>query len=160
MKKYFLFGLLLLIFCRVSEAEYKAVDGDSLVLGNERIRLKGIDAPELYQKCQDENDKDYDCGQEAFNFLQDLMSKGSVYCKCQKQKDRYKRKLCECFISNISLNNEMISAGYAVAYKNKKYAQIEEEAKKHKYGLWRGKFMRPAIYRALQRANNPTYGNR
>ena len=158
MKKYFLLSLLLLSFCRVSVAEYKAVDGDSLIRGDERIRLKGVDAPELYQKCRAENNNYYSCGEEAYDFLQNLMAKGNVYCKCQKQRDRYKRKLCECFVSNLSLNREMISAGYAVAYKSKKYEELEAEAKKHKYGLWRGKFMRPAIYRALQRANNPNYG--
>lgn len=160
MKKYLLLSLLLLSFCRVSVAEYKAVDGDSLVRGDERIRLKGIDAPELYQKCQNENGEDYNCGEEALDFLQDLMAQGEVNCKCQKKRDRYKRKLCECFVSNLSLNQEMISAGYAVAYKSKKYQESEATAKKHKYGLWRGKFMRPAIYRALERANNPDYGKR
>ena len=160
MKKYFLLSLLLLSFCRVSAADYTAVDGDSLVRGDERIRLKGVDAPELYQKCEDEHGTDYDCGQEAFDFLQNLMNKGNVRCKCQKQRDRYKRKLCECFVENLSLNREMISAGYAVAYKSKKYKELELEAQKHKYGLWRGKFMRPAIYRALERANNPDYNRR
>ena len=155
MKKYLLPILLILSFCSVSEAEYKAVDGDSLVRGDERIRLKGIDAPELYQKCYDEKGASYECGLDSLNFLQELMAKGKVSCKCQKQRDRYKRKLCKCFVSTLSLNEEMVANGYAVSYKSKKYEEIEQLAKEHKYGIWRGKFMRPSIYRALERANNP-----
>lgn len=30
----------------------RVVDGDSLVIGNDRIRLHGIDAPELGQRCE------------------------------------------------------------------------------------------------------------
>ena len=153
--KYLLPILLILCFCSVSEAEYKAVDGDTLTRGDERIRLKGIDAPELNQLCYDENTNSYKCGEEALEFLQNLMKNNSVNCKCQKKRDRYKRKLCECFVSTLSLNQEMVSAGYAVSYKSKKFEELENEAREHKYGLWRGKFMRPAIYRALERANNP-----
>lgn len=160
MKKYLLLLLLVLSFCRISAAEYTAVDGDSLVRGDERIRLKGIDAPELYQKCYDEKGNAYDCGKDSLEFLQNLMAQGEVHCKCQKQRDRYKRKLCECFVSTLSLNREMISAGWAVSYKSKKFEDDEIEAQKHKYGIWRGKFMRPAVYRALERANNKNYGNK
>ena len=155
MMKYLLPLLFILCFCSVSGAEYKAVDGDSLVRGEERIRLKGIDAPELYQKCYNENGESYDCGKEALEFLQNLMAENKVRCKCQKQRDCYKRKLCNCYVSTLSLNREMVAAGWAVAYKSKKFEELENEAREHKYGIWRGKFMRPSIYRALERANNP-----
>lgn len=151
--------LILLSFSPLSSAKYTAVDGDSLVRGEERIRLKGIDAPELHQKCYDENAKTYECGQQSFEFLQDLINKQKVRCKCQKKRDRYKRKLCECFVSTLSLNREMIASGWAVSYKSKKFEEEETEAKKHKYGIWRGKFMRPAIYRSLERANTPKKSN-
>lgn len=153
--RYLLLILSLLTFCQTSNsAEYAAVDGDSLVRGDERIRLKGIDAPELYQKCNEENGEKYDCGKESLEYLQNLMNKGKVHCKCQKKRDRYKRKLCECFVSTLSLNQEMVASGNAVSYKSKKFEDSEIYAKEHKYGIWRGKFMRPAIFRALERANN------
>ncbi|MBR3501965.1 MAG: thermonuclease family protein [Alphaproteobacteria bacterium] len=153
--KYFAVFFMIFALCGALKAEYKteykAVDGDSLVRGDERIRLRGIDAPELVQQCRDEYGADYACGQEAFEFLQNLMKGNNVSCKCLKKRDRYKRKLCECFVSNISLNHEMVASGYAISYKSKRYLQAEESARSHKYGLWRGKFMRPAIYRALER---------
>lgn len=153
--RYLLLILSFLTFCQTSNsAEYTAVDGDSLVRGDERIRLKGIDAPELYQKCYDEDGEKYDCGKDSLEFLQNEMSKGNVRCKCQKKRDRYKRKLCECFVANLSLNQEMVASGNAVSYKSKRFEQLENQAREHKYGIWRGKFMRPAIYRALERANN------
>ena len=48
--KYLFVVLFFVAFSSATAAEYKAVDGDSLVRGDERIRLKGIDAPELYQE--------------------------------------------------------------------------------------------------------------
>lgn len=153
--RYLVLILLVLSFCRPTSAEYTAVDGDSLVRGDERIRLKGIDAPELSQKCRDEYENWYDCGRDSFEFLQSLMKDREIRCKCQKKRDRYKRKLCECFAdgSSVSLNYDMVASGFAVSYKSKFYKAAEEEAEKHKYGIWRGRFMRPAVYRALQRAN-------
>jgi endonuclease YncB( thermonuclease family) len=39
-------------------------DGDTLVIGKQKIRLQGIDAPELYQTCE-ENQQSYPCGRQA-----------------------------------------------------------------------------------------------
>ena len=40
----------------------RVVDGDTLELGKERIRLYGIDAPETKQLCKNNTGKDYACG--------------------------------------------------------------------------------------------------
>ena len=41
------------------------VDGDTLRLGGERIRLKGMDAPELAQSCTGADGRSWPCGQQA-----------------------------------------------------------------------------------------------
>jgi endonuclease YncB( thermonuclease family) len=57
----------------------------------------------------------------------------------------------ECFDMNgNSINRQMILAGWAVAY-GEKYVQEEAQARALKKGIWRGKFMRPELYRALKR---------
>ncbi|MBR1600892.1 MAG: thermonuclease family protein [Alphaproteobacteria bacterium] len=136
----------------------KIVDGDSLEIGERRIRLDGIDAPEFTQICTDNNGADYDCGIKALHYLENLISGKNIDCQCLKQKDRYNREICECFVKNVSLNKAMISAGWAVTYRDKTFLSQEKQAKQNKRGIWQGKFMRPAIYRVLyqaeQRAKN------
>ena len=69
MKKCFVYLILFVVFCVVSVSDlmpkglyYHVVDGDSLEYGAVRIRLKDIDAPELFQYCFDKDNKKYYCG--------------------------------------------------------------------------------------------------
>ena len=48
----------------------KVTDGDSIKIGKNRIRLQGIDAPEIKQKCI-KDQEEYSCGIDSKNFLKD-----------------------------------------------------------------------------------------
>lgn len=155
MKKSVLFILFLQLICMsVTAAEYKAVDGDSLVQGERRIRLDGIDAPEFTQTCFNAKNEEYACGLFSLQYLERLLADKKVHCNCLPYKDKYKREICECYAGKISLNQNMISSGNAVSYRSEKYIKDEIAAKSHKQGMWQGKFMRPALYRALERLQN------
>ena len=132
-------------------------DGDSLETGERRIRLDGIDAPEFTQICQDNNGNDYDCGFQSLQYLENLVNGQEVDCQCLPDKDRYHREICECFVGSTSLNKAMVSAGWAVPYRDKTYVEEENKAKENKLGIWQGKHMRPAIYRALNKPNSKSY---
>lgn len=139
----------------VAGSDTEVVDGDSLQKNLKRIRLIGIDAPEYFQECEDENGKKYMCGQEAKAYLESLIENGrakgdKLICRSEGV-DRYKRELSVCSIGNVELNFEMVKAGYAVSYKYDRYHLAEKRAKQRKKGIWRGKFMRPEIYRAIKR---------
>lgn len=127
------------------------IDGDSLQIGERRIRLDGIDAPEFLQSCQTAQGFDYPCGQAALAYAQELIANQELACRCLQHKDRYKREICECFIGQISLNEAMVQAGWATAYRDGQYLSAENSARRQKRGIWQGKNMRPAIYRALER---------
>ena len=55
MKEFLLiyFFLVLTFFCniKVKAADLKVIDGDTIIVDNEKIRFSGIDAPELKQTC-------------------------------------------------------------------------------------------------------------
>ena len=146
----FIVGLLLIKSAELFAVDkYRVVDGDSLEKGNVRIRLIDIDAPEFYQKCYDENNNSYECGKMALRALEKLID-NKVVCKA-KAIDKYKRKLMECFDeNNNSINQQMVLSGWAVSYGNK-FKEEEMKAKKQKSGIWKGRFMRPELYRALHK---------
>ena len=147
------FMLLLLFVVKPTEVsaveKYRAVDGDSLEKGTLRIRLIDIDAPELFQECYDENNNAYECGIKATNELRKYIA-GGIICK-RDGVDRYKRSLMECFDKKgESINRKMVLSGWAVAYGDK-FKNEEIEAKNKNIGIWKGRFMRPELYRALHK---------
>ncbi len=158
MKNFFFIMFCVLLTSAASAAtNVTVVDGDSLEMGKKRIRLEGIDAPEYYQDCRLENLKKYPCGLEAKAYLQTLVDMGKVTC-VEKDIDRYRRSLCTCYVTNkigekININEEMVRAGWAVVYKNKysDYSASENEAENEKRGIWQGKFMKPQLFRILNK---------
>ncbi len=139
-----------LIVVRLSEtAEEKVsgrvrvVDGDTLVLSGTRVRIVGMDAPELAQVCE-RDARPWRCGTEARGRLQQIASAGDVHCTVKGQ-DRYGRSLAVCLVGPTDLGAAMVRDGYAVAFGD--YEREEEAARREKRGLWSGTFDRPRTWR-------------
>ena len=139
----------------------KIVDGDTIYINSHKIRLEGIDAPEIRQKCKKNFlkissmininfQKEYYCGKHSKEKLKKKIANKLVICK-SSGKDRYKRYLATCFEEKINLNKWMVKSGYAVAYRrySKIYMADEEFAKENKMGIWAGSFTRPEKWRKL-----------
>ena len=126
------------------------IDGDTIKILNNKIRLHGIDAPEKNQKCI-KNKKKYNCGTAATEALIKKISKNAVKCLVQKNRDRYNRFIGICFVKQEDLNKWMIRNGFAIAYRrySKKYILDEEFAKRNKLGLWSGTFLKPEKWRKV-----------
>lgn len=119
-------------------------DGDTLTLGAERIRLRGIDAPEFTQTCR-RGDADYGCGREAKAELIRLIGGRKVACEGW-ERDKYNRLLAACRAGDADLNKAMVENGWAIAYGG--YGAEEAAARAAKRGLWAGTFDRPSAWRA------------
>ena len=89
----------------------RVIDGDTLAIGGDRVRLFGIDAPERSQPCHDGGD----CGAEATAYLVSLIGNRPVRC-AQEDIDQYGRVVATCFVGSTDLNRAMVRAGHAVPY--------------------------------------------
>ena len=106
----------------------RIVDGDTIHIDKIKYRLHGIDAPEMKQLCK-KKEKNYKCGIKSKEFLVSLIGDKSVNCN-QKDIDRYKRIVVECFVGQTNLNKELVRNGWALAYRDysKDYVPDEEFA--------------------------------
>lgn len=124
-------------------------DGDTIRIGESRIRLFGIDAPEGNQTCE-RDAVPWLCGQEAGKYLRELVAAQSLLC-AEIDHDRYGRTVAICRLSDgRDIGAEMVAAGMAIAYRQyggSTYDAAEAEAKKFRRGLWSGKFRPPWEWR-------------
>lgn len=143
-------GLLVLLAARLDFSPSASLaglptvaDGDSLTIAGQRIRLVGIDAPELGQTCGGKAG-DYACGTMARQALIDIIGGATVTCSGSRR-DRYDRLLASCSAGRLELNREMVRIGWAVAYGD--FDAEESHARERGAGLWRGSFQQPRDWR-------------
>ncbi len=132
----------------LDDGYYRAADGDSLRRDQTSVRLHGIDAPELAQRCRDEHGEDYACGRDAQRILEGLIDGVDISCTMLDQ-DRYGRSVALCKAGELDINGEMVRLGWATAYRrhSSTYIGLETEARQAKRGIWRGGFQSPEQWR-------------
>lgn len=137
---------------RVMTGAARVIDGDTLEVGHERLRLHGIDAPEIGQSCRDAAGRSWDCGGAAREALARLV-RGGVRCEA-RDTDRYGRIVARCMAGERDLGAALVAAGMAFAYRkySKDYIGLEAEARAARRGIWAGSAERPEAVRA---AKNP-----
>ncbi|HEV7319111.1 MAG TPA: thermonuclease family protein [Ensifer sp.] len=118
-------------------------DGDSLRMDGRRVRIEGIDAPELGQTCQRDGIT-WECGRQARDRLKALTSAGNVRCRFHGR-DRYGRDLGACEAGGRDIGREMVLSGFAVSYG--RYEAEEAKAEREKRGIWAGAFVVPQEWR-------------
>ncbi|QCO57964.1 thermonuclease family protein (plasmid) [Pseudorhodobacter turbinis] len=127
--------------------QVRVVDGDGLVSAGERIRLHGIDAPELRQRC-DPSGRNWKCGAWAAEMLAKIIAKGELSCEAVDH-DRYGRTVARCSVSGRDVGAQLVRAGAAMAYRrySSDYIALEDQARAQGRGLWSGEVTAPAEYR-------------
>ncbi|SON55499.1 Thermonuclease precursor [Hartmannibacter diazotrophicus] len=85
------------------------VDGDTLWFHREKIRLLGVDAPEVSDpKCANERR----AGDEATRALQALLARGPIQLE-RHGKDRYGRTLARVYAGGMDVEQALLTGGYA-----------------------------------------------
>lgn len=128
----------------------RIVDGDTIHLKGHKIRLLGIDTPEMKQYCQDRDGVAWPCGLRARDMLAGLVDAGGAIDCLISGRDRYKRLLGRCFSGDVDLQHALIAAGFGVAEYTADYKSVEARAKARNRGMWAGTFKRPREYRQLK----------
>lgn len=125
------------------------IDGDTIEINDQRIRLHGIDAPEARQTCS-RGEVEWLCGQEASKALRDALRNNPMLNCMQTDTDRYGRIVAKCFtFEGVDISGWMVSEGWALAYTrySNDYVSAEDIAKARGLGLWAGEFQKPWAWR-------------
>lgn len=119
------------------------IDGDSLRIGQERIRLFGVDAPEMGQRCGPAA-----CGVQARAWLVAYIDGRPVRC-VGMERDRYRRLIARCSVAGADLGRQLVTAGQAVAYRqySRDYVGAEAAARRARRGIWALGFRMPQEWR-------------
>jgi len=148
-------GVFALVLCANAGAdmvgEARIIDGDTIEISGERIRLHGIDAPETRQTCNVAG-VPWPCGESATLALVDETEGRRVTCKGNKR-DRYGRIIAICYTGERDLNAMMVREGWALAYRRyaKDYVDDENQARDARKGMWRADFVEPWKWRRNKR---------
>lgn len=162
-----MFRYLSLMLCLATPAladfdgQVRAYDGDGIYVGDTKVRLFGIDAPELTQMCTGANGQAYPCGELSYAALAQMFD--GAWATCEGFDQSYDRIVARCWVDGQDIAQEMVLAGWAEAYRefSMDYDLAEKTAQVRGVGIWGGSFQSPSAYRADQRsaqaqANAPT----
>lgn len=131
------------------------IDGDTLEIHGERIRLWGVDAPERSQTCEVAGSP-WRCGSDAANVLDARIARRTVTCEVV-DRDRYDRTVARCAVGGESINAWLVSSGLAVEnprYSRGAYTAEQRDAQASSRGVWKSRFEMPWDWRNRQRRSD------
>ena len=125
------------------------LDGDTIEVRGQRVRLWGIDAPESAQTCRDADGRIYGCGRQAAFALADRVEGRTVRCT-PRDTDSYGRVVGTCYLGREDVAGWLVAQGWALdydRYSHGAYAAQQAEARRGRRGLWQGRFEPPWDWR-------------
>jgi endonuclease YncB( thermonuclease family) len=130
------------------------IDADTLEIGDVQVRLSGIDAPELGQRCSTSGDvlardsATYSCGEQAVAALANRIGDDPIACETSAPAGA-EIVMARCRLNDEDLGAWLVHSGWARAYPRSvsPYLAHEQEAQAGLAGIWRGDFLDPWDWR-------------
>ncbi len=131
------------------------VDGDTIRVGGETVRLFGIDAPEVDQTCRRPTGEIWRCGNWARREVGRLFDGRRAACRAV-ERDRYGRTVATCSVDGRDMGEVIVANGYARAYLrySDRYLETEKAAVVAGRGIFGSDMDAPDAFRA--QARTPT----
>jgi len=125
------------------------IDGDTIRIGGETVRLFGIDAPERDQTCTRPDGTVWLCGEWSGAEVARLFGGRRAACETRTT-DRYGRTVATCSVSGRDMGAAIISAGLARAYLrySDRYLEIEKAAVVAGRGIFGSDMAAPEAFRS------------
>ncbi len=125
------------------------IDGDGLAFGPVAVRLHGIDAAEIGQRCALARGGTWGCDEAAAERLAELVAGHSVECE-PLDRDAYGRVVARCSAGGVDVAEALVAEGLAWAFVrySDDYADIEAGARGAGLGIWQAATQPPWEYRA------------
>ena len=126
----------------------RVIDGDTIMVGDHKVRLHGIDAPELGQPCTDPQGVEWDCGTWVAREARARWQGRRAECTAQ-DRDRHGRIVATCRIGGQDIGRALVADGLALAYRrySMAYDLDEKSAVIAGRGLHGHRMQRPSRYR-------------
>jgi endonuclease YncB( thermonuclease family) len=133
---------------RTVQGYASAVGADSLRIGSVTVRLSGVEAPEVEQRCGRAG-RSWRCSAAAEIALSRLVEGPHVSCTLSGTDDTG-HALGRCMAGRKDVAGELVRHGYVFAQDSilARYAGEERAARAARAGMWIGDVERPAAYRA------------
>ena len=148
-------ALCLLLFSLASQSDaditgrIHVVDGDTIRVSVQVVRLFGVDAPEVKQTCQTSEGLHWACGAWVSDVLRNAFDGQEAFC-VEVEQDRYGRSVARCEVAGVDLGGRRIIKKLAFAYRkySMDYDLDEKRAAVNDRGLHATRVQNPADFRA------------
>ncbi len=94
----------------------RVIDGDTYDVGAVRVRLYGVDAPEIGQTCTNGDGVQWDCGTWAADQVRARIGQRKVVCE-KVTEDQYGRTVARCALAGQDLGRMLVAEGLALAFR-------------------------------------------
>ena len=152
--------MLLFVFLPTVQADEvvgraSVIDGDTVNVQGQRVRLYGIEAPARNQLCSDPKGRQWRCGDKAALAFFDHIGVRPIACE-QKSRGRNNEIIAICYQGGKDINSWLVSNGWAKADRQASdlYVFEENEAKRARLNLWAGSIVETS--KRPKRADRPS----